>query len=112
MGPSGPQLRGDAGAFRAIDSVDERARNNLLFERYGVPMPANPWPGKVAHYASLKAACEASVQGEIENEHLYQRLLASARRHDIRTVFEKLREASQLRHLPAFRRCAARYSGS
>jgi hypothetical protein len=31
-----------------------------------------------------------------------------ARRRDILTVFQRLQEASQQRHLPAFRRCAER----
>lgn len=83
-----------------------------LFERYGVPMPVNPWPGNVPRFASLKDACEAGVATEIENEQLYQRLLVAARRPDIRAVFERLREASQLRHLAAFRRCADRYVAS
>jgi len=32
-----------------------------LFARYGLPVPENPWPGKVARYASLHVACEAGV---------------------------------------------------
>lgn len=65
-----------------------------LFERYGVPMPVNPWPGNVPRFASLKDACEAGVAAEIENEQLYQRLLAAARRPDIRAVFERLSAAA------------------
>jgi hypothetical protein len=84
---------------------------SVLFARYGLPMPENPWPGRVERYASLQAACEAGVAAEIENGALYERLLASTERQDILAVFRKLQEASQERHLPAFQRCAGRGAG-
>ena len=62
-------------------------------------------------YASLKEACAAGVTAEIANGALYQRLLTSTKRPDILAVFRKLQEASQERHLPAFKRCFER-SGS
>lgn len=40
---------------------------------------------------------------------LYDRLMASTRREDLLAVFRNLRDASQERYLPAFRRCCARY---
>ncbi|HEY7609746.1 MAG TPA: hypothetical protein VIF14_10990, partial [Alphaproteobacteria bacterium] len=76
--------------------------------RSGLPLPRNPWPGKVARFASVRAACQAGVTAEIENSRLYDRLLARARHADVRAVFRRLQQASQLRHLPAFRRCLAR----
>ena len=45
---------------------------------------------------------------EIANATLYDRIMASTRRADLLAVFGNLREASQERHLPAFRRCVAR----
>jgi len=83
----------------------------VLFARYGLPLPKNAWPGKVDRYASLRDACKAAVDAEIENAGLYERLLRAARQEDVRRVFERLRDASQLRHLPAFQRCVARTSG-
>lgn len=83
----------------------------VLYARYGLAVPANPWPGKVTRYASLHEACEAGVAAEIENGALYERLLASTQRPDILTVFRNLQEASQQRHLPAFQRCAERGAG-
>jgi hypothetical protein len=83
----------------------------VLYARYGLTVPDNPWPGKVARYASLQEACAAGVAAEIENGALYERLLASTQRPDILTVFRNLQEASQQRHLPAFRRCAERGAG-
>jgi hypothetical protein len=82
----------------------------LLFQGHGLPVPENPWPGRVPRYASVREACLAGVQAEIDNAALYDRLLASTHRPDIRAVFRNLQEASQERHLEAFRRCAARPS--
>jgi len=76
-----------------------------LYARYGLPVPGNPWPGKVARHASLQAACEAGVAAEIANGEMYQRLLGVTQRPDILTVLRNLQEASQQRHLSAFQRC-------
>jgi hypothetical protein len=81
------------------------------FARYGVPLPANPWVGKVERYASLQAACEAGVTGEIANGEMYEWLVGQTRRADILTVLRNLQEASQQRHLAAFQRCAQRGAG-
>lgn len=78
----------------------------ILFARYGVPVPENPWPGRVPRYGSVPEACAAGVAAEIDNAALYDRLLAATQRPDIRVVFRNLQEASQQRHLPAFERCA------
>jgi hypothetical protein len=77
----------------------------VLFARYGLPVPENPWPGKVERYASLQAACEAGVAAETVNGEMYDRLLGTTRRPDILTALRNLQEASQQRHLPAFQRC-------
>jgi hypothetical protein len=76
-----------------------------LFARYQVEMPENTWRGKVDRYPSLLAACEAGVAAEVANAALYDRLLTMTARPDILTVLRNLQEASQQRHLPAFRRC-------
>jgi len=80
-----------------------------LLESYGLPVPANPWKDrKVEVPATFKAACEAGVQAEIENVALYDRLMKTVKEPDLLEVFERLRWASQERHLPAFRRHAER----
>ena len=101
---------GEARPFSNIRAAEARHIETLraLFARYGLAVPENPWPGKVARYASLQAACEAGVAAEIENGALYGRLLASTQRPDILRVFRNLQEASQGRHLPAFQRCVER----
>lgn len=110
------QVIADYGEARPFSNIREAEARHIealrfLFERYGLPLPENRWPGKVARYASLQAACEAGVAAEIENGALYQRLLASTQRADILAVFRNLQEASQERHLPAFRRCVERGAG-
>ncbi len=95
-----------------VNIRDSEARHiealSALFRTYGVPIPTNAWPGKVPRYGSVREACDAGVAAEVANGALYARLLAATRRPDILTVFQRLQEASQQRHLPAFRRCAER----
>lgn len=101
---------GDVRPFSNIVEAEDRHARALigLFERYGIPVPPDTWPGRVPRYASVREACEAGVAAEIANAGLYDELLAGTERADIREVYENLREASQERHLPAFRRCASR----
>lgn len=82
-----------------------------LFEGYGIAPPENRWSDKAPHYTSVHEACAAAIQGEIDNVALYDRVVKSTARPDILSVYEALRAASQERHLPAFKRCAERYSG-
>jgi hypothetical protein len=109
------QVIADFGAAPPFSNIrDAEARHidalRVLFDRYGLPLPRNPWPGKVTRYSSLREACEAGVTAEIENSALYERLLASTERSDILAVFRNLRDASQQNHLPAFQRCVERES--
>ncbi|MGD9658363.1 MAG: DUF2202 domain-containing protein [Methylocystis sp.] len=99
--------------FVNIIEAEERHASALLrlFERYGVEPPKDRWAGRVPAPSSLEAACEAGVEAEIENAAMYERLLAQVSDARVRGVLMRLQEASQLRHLPAFRRCAERRSG-
>jgi hypothetical protein len=101
---------GEVLPFTNIRAAEARHIDALgtLFVRYDIPMPGNPWPGKVPRYPSLAAACEAGLQSEITNAALYDRLIVMTDRPDILTVLENLRAASQERHLPAFRRALER----
>jgi len=101
---------GDVLPFTNIRDAEARHVDALraVYARYGLEPPVNPWPGRVPRYASVQEACEAGVVAEVENGALYERLLAATRRPDILAVFRNLQEASQLRHLPAFERCAHR----
>jgi hypothetical protein len=104
------QVIADFGEVKPFSHIrDAEARHiealRVLFNRYRVPVPENPWPSKVERYFSLQAACEAGVAAEIANAELYERLLQSTERQDILTVFRNLQEALQQRHLTAFQRC-------
>lgn len=110
------QVIRDFGPVRPFVNIVEAEARHIaalltLFERYGLPVPPNPWPGKTPRYPSVDAACVAAVQAEIDNAALYDRVLASTCRPDILAVYQALRSASQDRHLPAFQRCAQRSAG-
>lgn len=100
---------GEVAPFSNIRESEERHIAALigLFEQHGLSVPANPWPGRVERYSSVQVACEAGVAAELANGDMYERLLSQTLRSDIRSVLRKLQAASQQRHLPAFRRCAA-----
>jgi len=102
FGPERPFINIRESEARHIDAL------RSLFARYGLDVPENTWPGRVARFESVRAACEAAVAAEIENSALYDRLLASTTREDILRVFRNLKEASEERHLAAFRRCTER----
>lgn len=103
---------GEVPPFSNIREAEGRHIEALcaLFAYYGLPIPENPWPGKVARYASLQAACEAGVTAEIVNSEMYDRLIGATQRPDILAVLRNLQAASQQRHLPAFQRCAKSFA--
>ena len=77
-----------------------------LFTKYGIAIPKDEWYSKVPVYATLKEACLGGVQAEIDNAKMYDELLKFVKEKDIIAVFKRLRDASQEKHLPAFKRCA------
>jgi hypothetical protein len=104
------QVLADFGPVRPFVNIRDAEARHIealagLFARYGLPLPANPWPGRVPRYTSVPQACEAGVAAEVANGAMYERLLAATQRPDIVTVLRNLQRASQQRHLPAFQRC-------
>lgn len=101
---------GEVRPFTNIRGAEARHIDALLnlFDRYGLPAPANQWPGRVRRYQRVRDACADAVEAEIANGALYDRLMASTTRPDLLAVFANLRDASQDRHLPAFQRCVSR----
>lgn len=99
--------------FVNIIEAEERHANALLrlFERFGIEPPKDRWAGQVPAPSSLAEACKAGVEAEIENAAMYAWLLAQVSDARVRDVLTRLQQASQQRHLPAFRRCAERRSG-
>jgi hypothetical protein len=83
-----------------------------ILKAEGYDVPANPYlngdkPRPVAP-ANLTEACAIGVETEIANAALYDDdlLPAVAGHGELTQVMTALRDASQERHLPAFRRCA------
>jgi hypothetical protein len=108
------QVIHDFGLVRPFSNIRDAEARHIealvhLFAQHGLTPPPNPWPGKVKRYPGLRDACIAAVEAEIANAALYERLLAGTDRSDILSVFRHLRDASQERHLPAFRRCVERH---
>lgn len=107
------QVIADFGEVRPFSNIREAEARHIdalrgLFLRYGLPVPENSWPGRVPHYASLQAACEAGMAAEIANGAMYDRLIESIGRVDLLTVLRNLQAGSQQRHLLAFQRCVER----
>ena len=77
-----------------------------IFERYDLPLPAQPtW--EIPEFASLADACAAAADAEIANMALYDEMLATLAGYpDALQVATALRAASLDKHLPAFERCA------
>ena len=105
------QVIDDFGAVRTFTRIQKAEASHIaaletLFDRYGLDVPANEWPGAVPSYDTLADACAAGVQAEIENAALYDELFRMVDNADIIRVFERLQQASQAKHLPAFERCA------
>ena len=107
---------GEVRPFSNIEQSESRhiAALARILAAYGRPVPADPHNGSAAIEsavpATLAQACAAAAQAEVDNDRLYEeRLLPQARDYaGITTVFTRLIEASRDRHLPAFRRGAAR----
>ncbi len=110
------QVITDFGEVQPFSNIREAEARHIealcaLFEKYELPVPVNPWIGKVERYASLQEACEAAVVAEIANGEMYDRLLTMTLRADIIVVLRKLQEASKERHLPAFQQCKMQAGG-
>lgn len=99
---------GEVRPFKNIIRAEQRHINALipLLKKYGVSIPSNPYSGKIASFSSLKEACQIGVQAEIDNVALYDQIEGMVSQQDILLVFDRLRWASQERHLPAFERCS------
>lgn len=98
-----------------INIIEAEQRHARALERQmtrlGFAIPENHWEGKGEAPDSLAAACQAGVQGEIENIALYDKLIPQIEDPEVQRVFRNLQEASRENHLPAFERCLERESG-
>ncbi|MDZ7803759.1 ferritin-like domain-containing protein [Thiohalophilus sp.] len=104
---------GDVRPFSNIVEAEQRHIDALLllFENYGLRVPEDHWPERVATPDTLLAACQAGVAAEIDNAAMYDRLLAASSDYpDVQRVLRNLQRASSENHLPAFQRCVERES--
>lgn len=107
---------GDARPFSNIIDAERQHEAMLigLYETYGVAVPENGYAtGALAAPAApetLADACKIGVEAEIANRDPYDGNLlpAVAAYPDITLVMQRLRDASEESHLPAFQRCANR----
>ncbi len=78
-----------------------------IFERYDLPLPAQPVLEELPEIASLADACAVAAEAEIANMALYDTMLTTLADYpDMLQVATALRAASADKHLPAFERCA------
>ncbi|MCC3305892.1 ferritin-like domain-containing protein [Sneathiella sp. HT1-7] len=81
------------------------------YQRLGLKPPHNSWAAHDTKVpATLREACEEAIAAEIENAEMYERLLKATEDATLHDVLSNLRDSSQTRHLPAFRRCLERES--
>lgn len=94
--------------FINIQQAENRhaERLKMVFKTYNIPIPENPWVGKVSKFKTVIEACKAGADAEIINRDLYKRLFETTKREDILIVYRALQRASEENHLPAFQRCA------
>jgi hypothetical protein len=103
---------GEVLPFRHIVEAEVRHQERILmlYDRYGLEVPADRWTEAEAELEvppTVLAACEAGVASEQANVALYDRLLPNVSEPDVRQVLSRLRAASADHHLPAFERCVA-----
>jgi hypothetical protein len=80
-----------------------------LLDRYSVEVPENTYlESDIQIGSSIEANCTAGAELEKLNVDLYNSLLQDVEGFDdITLVFEHLKDASNLNHLPALERCSA-----
>ncbi|TDL61335.1 DUF2202 domain-containing protein [Rhodococcus qingshengii] len=97
--------------FTQIKSAEQRHISALLslFERYNIKVPEDNAKQYTKEPGSLKEAFQASVEGEVDNIAMYNKLVSiSGLPQDIKVVMKQLGNASQ-NHLAAFKRGLSQY---
>jgi hypothetical protein len=87
----------------------ERMRSvalEALLATHGHAIPSRE-PVTLRAVTDRKDACRIGIASERTSLALYDELLAGSPPADVRCIFERLRDASRSRHLPAFEQCAA-----
>ena len=92
--------------FSNLHPAEQRHAGALLslFSRYGLEPPSKDEAVAPAIPDTLPDATRLAAERERANIGLYDRLIDSITQPDIRQVFDRLRNASANRHLPALER--------
>jgi len=104
---------GKFGSVRPFSNIVKAEETHIdllkpLFEKYGFQLPADTAKDHLIVPKDLKEALETGVQAEIDNIAMYESFLVKTIPDDVRTVFERLKNASE-NHLRAFRNGLRRY---
>jgi len=102
---------GEIRPFTNIRNAEARHIDALrrLYTRYDIAVPANTWFENAPRFNDPLSACQYAVDAEKENAGMYRRLRSKTENPELLETFDRLAEASQQRHLPAFERCVQRY---
>ncbi len=110
---------GKFGNQRPFSNIIRAERHHIgmlitLLKTYNQKIPANPYQNgskaRPAIPSSILSACKKSITAEIDNIALYNnRIIPAVSTYpDVRNIMIQLRNASEQRHLQAFKRCVAR----
>jgi rubrerythrin len=98
---------GERRPFSNIVQAERRhaAALRAQFDRLNIEPPPDRWKNQTIRVPDTFAeACDAAEVSEVLNAAMYDELIASVADETIIAVFRRLQEASQQRHLRAFRR--------
>jgi len=101
---------GDQAPFNNIVSSEAQhiAEMTVLFEKYGLPVPADESADHLQRPADIKEALENCATGEVDNIAMYNKFLEQEIPDDVRATFTALRNASE-GHLDAFNKSLEKY---
>jgi hypothetical protein len=80
-----------------------------LFDVCGLSVPPDTYEGKVQAPATLTEAAQIGIKAKKANVATYEGFLTFVQEPDVVAVFAQLKSASQVKHLPAWRRSLPRY---
>jgi rubrerythrin len=101
---------GDQAPFNNIVSAEAQhiAEMTVLFEKYGLPVPADESADHLQRPADIKEALENCATGEVDNIAMYNKFLEQELPDDVRATFTALRNASE-GHLQSFQKSLEKY---
>lgn len=101
---------GDQAPFNNIASAEAQhiAEMTVLFERYGLAVPADESADHLKQAADIKEALENCATGESDTIAMYNKFLEQDILDDVRATFTALRNASE-GHLQSFRKSLEKY---